>query len=85
MESKAAERPVVLITGSTGLIGACLAEACAPHYRVIGLDVKRPQREVADTDFIECDVTKDESVTQALTSVHTKYGNRIASVIHLAA
>jgi nucleoside-diphosphate-sugar epimerase len=85
MEFAAAEKPIVLITGSTGLIGARLAEACVPHYRVVGLDVKRPQHEVADTDFIECDVTKDESVAQALNTVHTKYGNRLASVLHLAA
>jgi nucleoside-diphosphate-sugar epimerase len=84
-EFTAAEKPVVLITGSTGFIGARLAEACAPHYRVVGLDVQRPSQMEADTDFIECDVTKEESVTQALNLVHTKYGNRLASVLHLAA
>jgi nucleoside-diphosphate-sugar epimerase len=85
IEFMAAERPVVLITGSAGLIGARLAEACAPYYRVVGLDVKRPPREVDGVDFIECDVTSDESVAQALTIVHKKYGDGIASVIHLAA
>ncbi|MGH9834654.1 MAG: NAD-dependent epimerase/dehydratase family protein [Blastocatellia bacterium] len=84
VEFMAAELPVVLITGSTGLIGSRLAEACAAHYRVVGLDVKRPAREVADADFIKCDVTKDESVARALAEVHEKYGNYVASVIHLA-
>jgi len=85
VEFMAAEMPVVLITGSASLIGSRLAEACAAHYRVVGLDVKRPPQEVAGVDFIECDLTRDESVVRALVGVYEKYGNQVASVIHLAA
>jgi len=85
MEFMAAVKPVVLITGIAGLIGARLAEACAAHYRVVGLDVKRPPHEVDGADFIECDVTKDESVVRALAAVREMYGDQVASVIHLAA
>jgi nucleoside-diphosphate-sugar epimerase len=85
VESRTAEKPVVLVTGSAGLIGSKIVEAFAAHYRVIGMDVKRPKTEVAGSDFIECDLTKDESVLQSLGAVRAKYGDRLASVIHLAA
>jgi nucleoside-diphosphate-sugar epimerase len=80
-----AEKPVVLVTGSAGLIGSQLIEACVPYYRVAGLDVKRPKQEVAGAEWIECDMTKDRSVKKALDTVRERYGERIASVIHLAA
>lgn len=85
IEFAEAEKPVVLVTGSAGLIGSQLITAFAPYYRVAGLDVKRPKQEVAGAEWIECDMTKDRSVKKALGTVREKYGERIASVIHLAA
>jgi nucleoside-diphosphate-sugar epimerase len=85
IEFAEAEKPVVLVTGSAGLIGSQLITAFAPYYRVAGLDVKRPQQEVTGAEWIECDMTKDRSVKKALGTVREKYGERIASVIHLAA
>jgi nucleoside-diphosphate-sugar epimerase len=80
-----AEKPVLLVTGSTGLIGSKVVEAFAPHYRVVCLDVLRPKEDIAGSQWIECDMTKDESVEQALGAVRERYGDRVASVIHLAA
>lgn len=80
-----AEKPVVVVTGSAGLIGSKLVEAFAANNRVVGLDVKRPERETAGADWIECDVTKEESVARSLATVWERYGDRLASVIHLAA
>lgn len=82
---EAMEKLLVLVTGSTGLIGTKVVEAFAADYKVVGLDVKRPERLAEGTDFIECDLTKDESVAQALNTVRERYGDRLASVIHLAA
>jgi nucleoside-diphosphate-sugar epimerase len=79
------EKPVVIVAGGVGLIGSKVITALAPHYRLIGLDVKRPKQDVAGADWIECDVTKDESVKGALSRVREKYGERLASVVHLAA
>lgn len=77
-------KPVVLITGASGLIGSRLAAAIAPDYRVVGLDLKPPGEDVG-LEFIKADMTKDASVEQALASVRERYGERIASVVHLAA
>ncbi len=85
MEFMAAEKPVVLITGIAGLIGARLAEACAAHYRVVGLDVRRPPQEANGADFIECDLTDGASAVSALATLREMCGARVASVIHLAA
>jgi nucleoside-diphosphate-sugar epimerase len=81
MEFMAAEKPVVLITGSAGFIGSRLAEACAAHYRVVGLDAKA--QDIAGIDFIECDLAAKESVETALATVRERHGGHIASVVHL--
>ena len=81
----ATSKPVVLVTGVSGLIGSRLADALAPSYRVVGLDVKPPSRIQAEIDWIEADMTKDAAVGEALQQVKQKAGERIASVVHLAA
>ena len=80
---RAGQQPLVLITGSSGLIGSRLIEALTPSYRVVGLDVKPPREQRAD--FIECDLTQTQSAAAALEEVKARHGNQIASVIHLAA
>lgn len=85
IEFGANRKPVVLVTGSTGLIGSQIVEAFAGDYRVVGLDVKPPKKKAAGADHIECDVTQDESVIRALAAVRERYSDSLASVIHLAA
>src|SRR5918995_6187156 len=82
----ATTRPLVLVTGSTGYVGTALVQALATDYRVAGLDKKPPQgKPPADTDFIECDLTRDESVRAALDTVRQRHGGEVASCVHLAA
>jgi nucleoside-diphosphate-sugar epimerase len=78
-------RPLVVVTGSTGFIGERLTEALIDAYRVVGLDVKRPSKEPAGFEWIECDLTRTESVTDAFGRVRASYGDGIAGVLHLAA
>lgn len=84
MESKP-EKPILLVTGSTGLIGTRVTKEFTSDFEVIGLDLKRPQTTIAGTHFVECDLTKDESVISALNIVRDNHGDTLASVIHLAA
>ncbi|MDP1986037.1 vitamin K epoxide reductase family protein [Phenylobacterium sp.] len=75
-------KPVVLITGAGGNLGAALASGLSGAYEVVGLDLK------GDSDtfpLIEADLTDAESITQALEEVRQRFGGRLASVIHLAA
>lgn len=78
-------KPVLLITGSEGLIGRALVEAFSADYDVVGFDLRRPEKQPEKEDFIDCDLTRDQSVAGALEHVRQKHGERIASVIHLAA
>jgi nucleoside-diphosphate-sugar epimerase len=78
-------RPVVLVTGSEGLIGSRIIRALVDRYHVVGLDVKQSPERDARSTFVLCDLTKEASVATALGDVVECYGRRIASVVHLAA
>ncbi|ETR77244.1 vitamin K epoxide reductase [Afipia sp. P52-10] len=80
-----AERPTVLITGSSGFLGQAIASALMPRYRVIGLDVAGPKQPMPGLETIAIDLTSDARVAEALNEVRIRVGSRIASVIHLAA
>src|SRR5688500_16460637 len=85
LDDQSNERPVVLVTGSAGLIGTRLVDALFPGFTPVGLDLKPPERSVTGAGWIECDMTEDESVAQALATVRERYGDHLASVVHLAA
>jgi nucleoside-diphosphate-sugar epimerase len=78
-------RPLVLITGSSGLIGRRAVDEFARDFRVVGLDLTHPERLPAHASFIECDLTDAGAVATALAHLAERHGRRIASVIHLAA
>lgn len=76
-------KETILITGSNGLIGYALSKRLANQFRVIGFDRQRhPPRNV---DWVSVDLTSNESVQHGLTDVRERYGDTLASVIHLAA
>lgn len=77
-----ATQPIVLITGADGNLGRTLAQALAGDYRVVGL-ARSPGK--ADFPLIECDLSSDESLANAMREFRQKFGSRIASVVHLAA
>ncbi|MBB5984904.1 NAD-dependent epimerase/dehydratase family protein [Sphingobium lignivorans] len=77
-----AGKPIVLITGAAGNVGRSLATALRERYRIVGFDVKS-----GDTDYpvLEVDLTDKASVEDVLRRVREEHGERIASVVHLAA
>jgi len=83
-QSSAPAKPVVLITGSSGLIGSRVSDRLAATYQVIGLDVK-PPLDAGPGAFVECDLTQTESVADSMKAVKRQFGDRLASVLHLAA
>jgi len=76
------DKPVILITGASGAIGSALSRELRTAYTVVGLD--KAEGDAAD-ETITFDLTSDDSVNDALRRFRERYGNRIASVIHLAA
>jgi nucleoside-diphosphate-sugar epimerase/uncharacterized membrane protein len=79
------EREVVIVTGSSGLIGAPTVRRLAPRLQVVGFDRAGNARPPQEAECVCVDVTSDESVQAGLARVRHAYGDRIASVIHLAA
>jgi nucleoside-diphosphate-sugar epimerase len=78
-------RPTVLVTGSTGLIGSRVVQALAAAYHVFGLDMKPSNEDTPGAGFLTCDLTNSKSVADTLRQVADQCGRQVASVIHLAA
>lgn len=76
----ALEKPVVLITGYSGRLGSVIATVLADAYTVVGFE-----RSCEEDNCIVADLGSDESLADAFAAFRARYGDRIASVIHLAA
>lgn len=78
-------RKVVIVTGSSGLIGSAVVRRLAEQYRVVGFDRAGDPHPPTEAECVCVDVTSEESVRAGLSRVRDAYGERIASVVHLAA
>ncbi len=79
-------KEVVIVTGSSGLIGSATLNRLSDSYRVVGFDRAGDMR--PKSEKVECicvDMTSDASVEAGLKRVRYAYGGRIGSFIHLAA
>jgi nucleoside-diphosphate-sugar epimerase len=76
----------IIITGSSGLIGSALIDRLGERFQEFAFDRKGPPHPPPVTEHvIDCDLSSDESVQEALDQTRSLGGPRIASVIHLAA
>lgn len=80
----AGNREVILITGASGRIGFKSAERFSEKFQIVGFDVFLAGQ-LPDVEFVAVDMATDESMKEGLDHVRERYGNKIASVIHLAA
>ncbi|MCI0460814.1 MAG: NAD-dependent epimerase/dehydratase family protein, partial [Gemmataceae bacterium] len=79
------QKETVIITGSSGLIGSAVARRFGEPFAVLGFDQEGPPHPPPVAECVCVDLTSDESVAAGLERVRRGYGERIASVIHLAA
>src|SRR6266851_3867772 len=80
-----AHKDTVIVTGGSGLIGSAVTNRFAEQYRVVGFDAEGPPYPPPAAECVCVDVTSDESVKEGLARVREGYGERISSVVHLAA
>ncbi len=85
VESGVMAQPTILITGSSGFLGQAIAQALIGRYAVIGLDMVQPKQPIHGMATIQTDLTSDASVAKTMQAVRERAGDRITSVIHLAA
>lgn len=78
-------KPVVLLTGATGFIGSAVIAQLSERYTLVGLDRPGPPDPPAPAQAIDFDLSSDKAVKAALEKVRRRFGDHIASVIHLAA
>jgi nucleoside-diphosphate-sugar epimerase len=81
----AEEKQVVIITGACGRIGSALSARLGKKYRIVGFELLKAIYASENEELVPVDISSDESIHQAFTHIRNFYGNRIASVIHLAA
>lgn len=80
-----AKKEIIIISGSSGLIGTALIHQLASQYRIAGLDNTGYPFPPAEAECVCLDITSDESMKFVFERIRYEYGNRIASVVHLAA
>lgn len=79
------QKDTILITGSSGRIGYPLARRLAESFNVVGFDRRAPSHPPPSAECLYVDLTLDESLRRGLQAIRELHGNRIVSVIHLAA
>lgn len=79
------DKEVILVTGSAGRVGAAVIKKLGSEHRIVGFELMNALYASANEELVPCDISSDESVAQALNHIRNFYGNKIASVIHLAA
>lgn len=79
------KKDVVIVTGSSGRIGTQIVKRLGSDYSIVGFELLKAIYASESEELVPVDLSSDESVVQAFTHIKQFYGNRIASVIHLAA
>jgi nucleoside-diphosphate-sugar epimerase len=79
------KKDVVIVTGSAGRIGSRIVDRLSSDFSVVGLEQAKVEQKGREEKKICVDLADDQSVVEAFHQIHETYGNRIASVIHLAA
>ena len=78
-------KDVVVVTGSSGLIGSRVVRALAGRFTVVGFDRAGDPHPPTEAECVCVDLTSGASIDAGLARVAYAYGTHLASVVHLAA
>lgn len=79
------DRPTLIITGGTGLIGRAVVRCMADRFRVFSFDRDDDEGLPPGAEFIDVDLTREAEIQRGLERVREAAGRHIASVLHFAA
>ena len=83
--ASAASRGVIVLTGATGFLGSAIVRRLGQRYQVVALDRAGPPDPAPPAVAVDFDLGSDAKMQAAFDEVRARFGNRLASVIHLAA
>lgn len=83
--ARSADKEVIIVSGSSGLIGTSLINRLSKQYRVVGLDNVGFPFPPITAECVCIGLTSDNSIKNAMRRIEYGYGKQIASVVHLAA
>ncbi len=75
---------VLLVTGVSGRIGRAVVDRFGDRFRIIGFDVYKCEH-TKDMEYIFADVGSEESIKTAFQQAKELAGDKIVSMLHLAA
>ncbi len=78
-------KDTILLTGASGRLGYPVVKRLTESFNVVGFDRRAPSHPPPSAECLYVDLASDESVRRGLQAVRELHGNRLASVIHLAA
>ncbi len=78
-------KEIIIVTGSCGRIGTQVVRKLGEKNAIVGFELLKAIYASESEELIPVDLSSDESVHQAFTHIRHFYGNKIRSVIHLAA
>lgn len=79
------KKETVIVTGCNGLIGKKIMNRLADSYNMVGLDKTTDPFPPKKAEIVNFDITQVESIRTAMARVEHLFGDKFASVIHLAA
>ena len=79
------QKEVIIVTGSSGLIGTRIIKRLARNFRIVGFDKVGNPFPPEEAECVCFDIKSEDSIRKAMNRVRYAYGETIASVIHLAA
>ncbi len=79
------QKDLIIITGSGGRIGRALVKRLQDQYAIVGLELVGALQPTGNEEVVGVDISSSDSVDKAMRHIEDRYGNKIASVVHLAA
>lgn len=79
------DKKLVIVTGASGRIGTNVVKRLSNEFNIVGFELLKAIYACPKEELIPVDISSDESVEQAFMHIRATYGNKIASVVHLAA
>jgi nucleoside-diphosphate-sugar epimerase len=81
----ASSKPLIVVTGSSGIIGSAVIRALLSQYAMVGFDRPGPPYPPPQAECVSVDLRDCDTLDYGMARLRYAYGDRIASVIHLAA